>query len=54
MRNDDPEKNKINVKKWYNRVIHNDTGDPYDNYVKIKGHQYYVDDHGKITSYKNK
>lgn len=47
MRQDDPGKNKINVKKYYNRVIHNDTADkdPYYNYVKIKGETYRVGGH---------
>lgn len=49
-RMDDPEKNKIGVKKNYNRVIHNDSSskDPYFNYVKIKGVKYRVNDRGQI------
>ena len=47
---DDPEKNKINVKKYYNRVIHNDSesGDNANDYVKIKGTKYSVDKYGQI------
>ena len=47
-RMDNPEKNKINVKKYYNRVIHNDTGSENDDYVKIKGEKFYVDKYGQI------
>lgn len=50
MRMDDPEKNKIGVKKNYNRVIHNDSAskDPAFDYVKIKGTKYGVDKYGQI------
>ena len=43
-RMDDPEKGKINVRKDYNRVIHNDSSskDPFFDYVKIGGKKYRV------------
>ena len=49
-RMDDPEKGKINVRKNYNRVIHNDSKakDPFFDYVKIKGAKYRVDKYGQI------
>ena len=47
-RMDNPEKNKINVKKYYNRVIHNDTGFECDDYIKIKGKKFHVDKYGQI------
>ena len=50
-RMDDPEKGKINVKKNYSRVIHNDSKskDPFFDYVKINGTRYRVTGQGQIV-----